>query len=291
MDMTTGFRAGSSFNDSSSSSSSLWLKNHHKEDEEHEEMIKAVVFDLWETLITNSDQVTRAHANLRLERMSRILATTPDRIDQAYRYVWKRCQELYWSADKDIPTRRQIEHFLEALDREVDEPTMLALEDAYATVAVEIMPHLVAGADEVLRDLSSRLALGLISNTGRTPGSALRTILERLNVADYFDTMVFSNEHGECKPQISIFEAVRAALGLEFKEMLFVGDNLYADIYGAQRCGMGAVLFIPPQRGTAVAPNVDHGLTIEPDATIYDLRELPAVTSRLGSEAAQTRRS
>ena len=255
-------------------------------------MIKAIIFDLWETLITNSDQVTRAHASLRLERMSRILSTTPEQIDEAYRYVWKRCHELYWSADKDIPTRKQIVHFLEALDREVDEATMQALEDAYATVAVEIMPHLVAGAGEVLRDLSSRFALGLISNTGRTPGSALRTILERLNVAHYFDAMVFSNEHGECKPQLSIFEAVRAALGLQFKEMLFVGDNLYADIYGAQRCGMRAVLFIPPQRGTAVAPDVDHGLKIEPDATIYDLRELREITSRLRpSEAAQTRRS
>jgi putative hydrolase of the HAD superfamily len=251
-------------------------------------MIKAIVFDLWETLITEGPGMPREWQRVRLERMSRILSTTPQQIDGAYRYVWKRCHELYWSADKDVSTRRQIEHFLEALDREVDEPTRQALEHAYATVAVEIMPHLVAGADEVLRDLSSRFALGLISNTGRTPGSALRTILERLNVAHYFDAMVFSNEHGECKPQISIFEAVRAALGLEFKEMLFVGDNLYVDIYGAQRCGMRAVIFVPPQRGTAVAPDVDHGLTIEPDGTIYDLRDLPREILTTEAQRAQS---
>ena len=243
-------------------------------------MIKAVVFDLWETLITNGDQATRAHASLRLERMARILSTTPEAIDDAYRYVWKRCQELYWSVDKDIPTRRQIEHFLEALDREVDATTMDALEHAYATVAVEVMPAVVSGADEVLEALRGQYALGLISNTGRTPGTALRTVLENLNLSHYFDVMVFSNEHGECKPQMSIFEAVRAALGVKFNEMVFVGDNLYVDVYGAQRCGMRGVLFVPPQRGTAVAPDVDHGLTIEPDATIYDLRELPAVIAK-----------
>ena len=237
-------------------------------------MIKAVVFDLWETLITNSHQATRAHASLRLERMARILSTTPAAIDEAYRYVWTRCQELYWSADKDISTRKQIEHFLEALDREVDERTMQALEHAYANVAVDVLPDRVAGADEVLQTLRGQYALGLISNTGRTPGSALRVILEKLNLIHYFDAMVFSNEHGECKPQISIFEAVRKALGVQFNEMVFVGDNLYVDVYGAQRCGMRAVHFIPPQRGTAVAPDVDHGLKIEPDATIYDLREL-----------------
>jgi len=37
---------------------------------------------------------------------------------------------------------------------------------------------------------------------------------------------------------------------------------------------MRGVLFVPSERGTAVAPDVEHGLTIEPDATIYDLREL-----------------
>jgi putative hydrolase of the HAD superfamily len=154
------------------------------------------------------------------------------------------------------------------------------------------MPAIVPGAPELLARLAEGgHKLGLISNTGRTPGYALRTILERLNLAHYFDVMVFSNEHGECKPQLSIFEAVRAALDLQFQEMLFVGDNLYVDVYGAQRCGMRAVHFIPPQRGTAVAPDVDHGLTIEPDATIYDLRELIEVTSRSRFEAARTRRS
>jgi putative hydrolase of the HAD superfamily len=242
-------------------------------------VIKAVVFDLWETLITNSHQATRAHASLRLERMSRILSTTPEAIDEAYRYVWTRCQELYWSVDKDIPTRTQVQHFLEALDRQVDEPTMQALEDAYAYVAVDVLPSLVPGADEVLQTLGGQYALGLISNTGRTPGSALRIILEKLNLVHYFDVMVFSNEHGECKPQMSIFEAVRGALNVEFNEMVFVGDNIYVDVYGAQRCGMRAVHFIPPQRGTAVAPDVEHGLTIDADATVYDLRELVRVIS------------
>jgi len=239
-----------------------------------EEMIKAIVFDLWETLITNSHHVSRAHADFRLQRMARILDTTPEQINDAYRYIWTRCQELYWSNDKDIPTRTQLAHFLESLDREVDERTMQELEDVYANAVIEVLPSIVPGADDVLRELRSRFALVLISNTGRTPGSALRTVLERLNISQYFDAMVFSNEHGECKPQLSIFEAIRSSLGVQFEEMVFVGDNPYVDVYGAQRTGMRGVLFVPSERGTAVAPDVDHGLTIEPDATICDLREL-----------------
>jgi len=44
---------------------------------------------------------------------------------------------------------------------------------------------------------------------------------------------------------------------------------------------MRGVHFIPPSRGTAVAPHVDHGLEIVPDAVIRDLRELPAILDRL----------
>ncbi|HLJ75739.1 MAG TPA: HAD family hydrolase [Thermoanaerobaculia bacterium] len=243
-------------------------------------MIKAVGFDLWETLITNPHDVTHAHKTLRLDRLSRILSTTPDALEHAYAHVWTRCQELYWSADKDVPCRTQIEHFIEALEIDVDEATLHELEEAYATVAIEALPVVVSNATEIVRDLSSRFRLGLISNTGRTPGSALRVILDRLNLSQYFSAMVFSNEHGELKPRRSIFERLRSALGVDFEEMVFVGDNLYVDVYGAQSCGMKAIHFLPPQRGTAVAPDVAHGLTIEPDATIYDLREVAALVEK-----------
>jgi FMN phosphatase YigB (HAD superfamily) len=93
--------------------------------------------------------------------------------------------------------------------------------------------------------------------------------------------MVFSNEHGHCKPVPSIFEELRTALGVEYDEMVFIGDNLYVDVHGAQRCGMRAVHFAPPVKGTAVGPPIEHDLTIVPDATITDLRELLAVIDEL----------
>jgi putative hydrolase of the HAD superfamily len=244
-------------------------------------MIKAVAFDLWETLITNTPDISQAQQQLRLERMESLLAEqgfsgAAGQIEAAHRRTWDRCQELYWSLDKDVPCRTQIIHFLEALELEpFEEPLMHALEQAYAMVAVEILPSMVAGAGEVVSELRRRgYGLGLISNTGRTPGYALRSILQRLGFLDLFDATLFSNEHGECKPQRSIFEALRQALRVDFHEILFVGDNLYVDVYGAQQCGMAAVHFIPSERGTAVAPPVEHDLSIEPVATIGDLRQL-----------------
>ncbi|HEX2835506.1 MAG TPA: HAD family hydrolase [Thermoanaerobaculia bacterium] len=246
-------------------------------------MLRAVAFDLWETLITDTPELSRQQERLRMSRMEEILAgrghaDVADRIEVAYRTLWHKCQELYWSSDVDIPCRRQIEHFLEELQLDAhsfDEAMLSELEHAYAHAAVEVLPATVHGAAETLRELKARgFGIGLISNTGRTPGYALRGILDALGLAPSIDVMVFSNEHGSCKPQPSIFEELRRGLGVAYEEMLFVGDNLYVDVHGAQRCGMRGVHFVPPVRGTAIAPPVDHGLEIVPDARVTDLRDL-----------------
>jgi putative hydrolase of the HAD superfamily len=246
-------------------------------------MITAVAFDLWETLITDTPDSSRRQERLRLSRMEDVLRThghglVADRIEHAYRALWHRCQDLYWSQDRDVPCRRQIEHFLEELQlapSAFDEAMLAELEHAYAHAALDELPDTVAGAAETLAALKARgFGVGLISNTGRTPGSVLRSILGQLGLAESIDAMVFSNEHGHCKPRPSIFEELRRALGVPYYEMVFVGDNLYADVHGAQSCGMRAVLFDPPTRGTAVAPPFDHGLRIVADARVTSLPDL-----------------
>ena len=255
-------------------------------------MIKAIGFDLWETLLTDTPALSRQQERLRLTRMETILAgrglaAAAAEIERAYRGLWHRCHELYWSVDVDVDCRRQIVHFLEELQLDPSSfsaDTLEELERAYATAAVEIPPALVAGAGEVLAALRDRgLILGLISNTGRTPGYALREILERAGVSQHLQVMVFSNEHGACKPQLSIFEELRSGLGVRWDEMLFVGDNLYADVHGAQRCGMRGVHFDPPERGTAVAPPVKIDFEITPLARITRLVELLVVVDELAA--------
>lgn len=246
--------------------------------------LEVIAFDLWETLITNTPEISRVQKRRRLTRIETVLiarghAAEAEQIERAYRTSWKRCHELYWSEDRDIPCRRQIEVFLEDLGLEAaafDEATLDELEREYANAAVEVLPAVVSGALEVLAAVRERgLRTGLISNTGRTPGYALRKILTRLELAPMLDVMVFSDEHGSCKPRKSIFEELRAALGARWDEMLFVGDNLYVDVLGARRCGMRAVHFVPAARGTAVAPHIEADVI--PDATITALAQLPAL--------------
>lgn len=244
---------------------------------------KAIAFDLWETLITDTPETAGRQERRRIEQMQRILAEAGTflsgaQVEEAYLQLWHRCHELYWSRDRDIEPHQQIVHFLEELQLSLSSftpGTLEALEHAYVNAALEHVPTVIPGSRETLKTLeASGLAIGLISNTGRTPGSVLRKVLEVHGLSESIDVMVFSNEHGECKPRPSIFESLRQSLALRFEEIVFVGDNPYVDVHGAQSCGMFAVHLDRADRGMAVAAPVDHGLDIVPDATITELSQL-----------------
>ena len=246
--------------------------------------MKAIAFDLWETIITDTPETALRQQECRLERMSEVFekAGKPvlrDALEAAYRHTWVRCNDLYWSRDRDIPARTQIVHMLEPLlaDGQVPEELLGDLEEAYAGAAIDHLPDLVDGATELLSKLRGRWRIGLVSNTGRTPGAVLRGVLDRLGIGGMFDVTVFSNEHGECKPEPSIFSRLREGLGVAPSDIVFVGDNLFSDVWGAKQAGMRAVHFDPPVRGTAVGPVTREVENIVPDATINFLRELPPI--------------
>lgn len=67
--------------------------------------------------------------------------------------------------------------------------------------------------------------------------------LERLNLIDYIDCIVTSEEVGEEKPSSSVFTLVLDKLNLNADEVIMVGDSQSKDIDGAINCGMKAMLF------------------------------------------------
>ena len=114
--------------------------------------------------------------------------------------------------------------------------------------AVQFMPRKKAAEEvlalqaKVLEALSTRsLALALICNTGRTPGSMLRIVLERLGLSRYLTILTFSDEVGLRKPHADIFLRTLAALGVAPAEAAHVGDDVTTDVAGARGVGMRAI--------------------------------------------------
>ncbi len=105
--------------------------------------------------------------------------------------------------------------------------------------------------------------LGIVTN-GRSPFQ--ERSIAALGIRHYFGTVLVSEAERVRKPDPEIFLRAAARLQARVDEVVFVGDNLQADIAGAQRCGMKAIWFAPHAVGEcAFADAVCHGLHELPD--------------------------
>ena len=91
-------------------------------------------------------------------------------------------------------------------------------------------------AEETLRLLRENgYRLGLISNTH------WRWLPETITeMHSYFDAITLSYIHGFAKPHPSIFNTTLMKLNVKPEKCLHVGDNPYADVWGAKNAGMKA---------------------------------------------------
>ncbi len=88
-----------------------------------------------------------------------------------------------------------------------------------------------------LKQLSSRYALGLISNT-TIPGVYFAEDLDEIGMSAYFKHMLFTADLGMRKPHSSVFERMLGLLGIPAENSLYVGDSFKNDIYGPSLLGM-----------------------------------------------------
>jgi FMN hydrolase / 5-amino-6-(5-phospho-D-ribitylamino)uracil phosphatase len=140
----------------------------------------------------------------------------------------------------------------------------------------------IRGAFDAVRWCKAQgLAVVIVSNTLSRGDEESWVDMRRLGLADTIDGLVTSHSVGWQKPHRQIFERALEIARVRPDEAVMVGDRMLADIWGAKRLGMRAVL-----RRTAATDQAPVDVT--PDATIDDLTELPAVLSAwLGSPSAQ----
>lgn len=114
----------------------------------------------------------------------------------------------------------------------------------------------------VLPLLQGMLRLGVITN-----GNA---DLEVIGMQHHFEYQLSSSQFGRAKPDPAIFLAACAAMGVAPQDAVYVGDDLRADVQGAQGAGLRAV-WINRHGSTA---HLEQGVT--PDAICSTFDELLA---------------
>lgn len=247
--------------------------------------IKAITFDLWDTIIhDDSDEPKRKAAGKPpkkeerrrlvhgyLERHAPISREFVDRAydtaDAAFTKVWKE-HHITWTV------RERLEIVLKGLKRSLPDIELAELIRLHEEMEMDIRPDIIPGVKEALQQLRTRYRLGVISDAIFTPGRALRQILSDAGLLGLFDVFVFSDEAGRSKPDPSVFLAAASALGAKPKELVHIGDREQNDIEGPHQIGASAVLC------TAVIDRRSEGT--KADAVFSDYRDLPGVIETLG---------
>jgi HAD superfamily hydrolase (TIGR01549 family) len=181
-------------------------------------MIRAVVFDLWNTLVHSQNGDPFQH----LQRLLR-----PDQV------------RLFPVLKRDamghphVDAQAFLEEWKDRLELSAEQLRTMA--DVFRTAAgdAECFPE----ALQAVRETRRLARVALLSNTQ----SFDLAFLERLELTTLLPSRFLSAELGVLKPELRAFEAVQRRLGLFAGEIAMVGDSWRDDITGALEAGWTAI--------------------------------------------------
>ncbi len=251
--------------------------------------IRAVTFDFWDTIVhDDSDEPKRAalglrdkHAERRHQVWEALNAEEPvsrervflayDTAEAGFHATW-RGNAVNWTVEQ------RLRIVLEGLGRSLPERAFARLVERHARMEVEVPPDPVEGVAATLETLARRYPLAVVSDAIVTPGRAIRELLERFGLLEYFSAFAFSDEIGRSKPDPAMFRHVCRELGVEPSGIVHVGDREATDVRGVHALGGRAVLFVGARRE-------DREIT-RADAVCERMADLPAIVEELAARAA-----
>jgi putative hydrolase of the HAD superfamily len=119
-------------------------------------------------------------------------------------------------------------------------------------------------AGEVLRQLKNSYRLAIVSDA---QSAYAVPELKAVELDEYFEAIIISGDYGYRKPDARLFQTALDRLEVAPANAIFVGDDRYRDVFGAQQLGMKTVWFCHHTEG-------GHPKDAEPDYIVYQFCEV-----------------
>jgi len=230
-------------------------------------MIEIITFDLWNTILHN-----KSYKNVRVKILQDFLtqkglAINLNDIERTYEETFHRFNynsEL--NEHRHIYNRKRLEKFFKSYNLDISSLEIKKLTKTFEGYMLNDPPTLKEGAHEVLYHLSKTYKIGLISDTGVTPGHIIKKMLQNHGILNFFKATIFSDEVGYYKPNPIIFNIAIKKLNGTPEKAVHIGDKLETDIKGARNAGMYTVWI--------KNNNPTEKYEIKPDYIINNLFEL-----------------
>ena len=209
-------------------------------------MLRALTFDYWDTLYEGG--VLPERVALRRTAVGALLGAygrdLPEPQLRALYDASGREAERWWSEEhRGYRTDDRLRWILEraaVTPREGCAHVAMAA-DAVDNALLMLPPAMLVGAWQMLRTLSRRFTLAIISDTGFASGRAQDRLLEKDAARTFFASTIYSMDVGHAKPRAEIFEAATTELGIAPADIVHIGDNERTDVKGALAAGFRAI--------------------------------------------------
>ncbi|MCP4540956.1 MAG: HAD family hydrolase [Chloroflexi bacterium] len=208
-------------------------------------MLQAITFDFWGTLyqgtFARDERLHLLNKALMQHNQPRLWTD----LEAAYRHAGSIWERIWREEHRSITFEHWVHEVLAFLKADLSEDAIANLQKPIEEVYLNgDEPRPIHGVEKLLPRLAQRYRLGLISDTGMTPGRVLRQVLQRDGLLQYFQALTFSDETGTTKPLPEQFLRTLDILNTKPEKAAHIGDLPETDIAGAKGVGMKAILFL-----------------------------------------------
>ena len=208
--------------------------------------IKSITIDFWNTLYdsTGGNERNRARQLAIVTEVDKFALFLPaDKINEAIEASWKNF-EYYWKEHHLTPSAFETVKFIwEHLKLPYSEDAINNVAKVFSEGILHHSPKPLPFVKEILPKLKEKYKIALISDTGFSPGSIIKELMQRDGILEHFDAFSFSNETGVAKPNPKAYYTVLEPLQTPEHQALHIGDIEHTDIIGAKNIGMKAIRF------------------------------------------------
>ncbi|MBR1778435.1 MAG: HAD family hydrolase [Alphaproteobacteria bacterium] len=246
-------------------------------------MIRGLIFDINGTLtdiLTDEEQndLYRVVSNFLLYQGISLSAAE---VRQLYFDINKRQR---YDSQEEFPEFNAVDLFAELIEQGASDYTA-RLSKKKLKLLPEITAELFRAASllqlklypnvkKTLKKLRKKYRLAAVSD-----GQALwaKAELNAVGLAGFFDPLLISSDYGYRKPDSRLFKKALKKMNLSADEVIFIGNDLYRDIYGANELEIKSIFFKSNQG--------DHTYTsARPDRTISRFEDLAEAVQALESK-------
>jgi HAD superfamily hydrolase (TIGR01549 family) len=199
-------------------------------------LIKAIIFDFGQTLVDSSDGFRQAEKEAQEKIFRHMALSLKEKFLDRYRQIRK---DFHGRSNfSRLSMWKELYHYHCLAP---DEELLRTWETEYWNMVKArtiIFPEVLG----VLKTLSTRFQVALITNTQGQPASATHRISEFPELERYFRVILVAGENGiPPKPDPTPFRKCLETLGAAAAEAVYVGDDWRIDVCGARDAGLNPV--------------------------------------------------